>query len=405
MDPSAPRLDCTGTTPATGYHHFHDDLSLNFQCNRWVQWIGPSAIAEVADLAARCDTYPEWIDGFLGLANAARQSDRQLAAAYYDRAAEFFMRPDDPRRPAARSRFAQTMRTMYDVVRDEVPYTGSTLPAIDLRPQAESGSIVVVFGGFDSYIEEFLPMLATMVDAGHRVIAFEGPGQGAALEERGLPMIAEWERPVAAVLDHYRLTDVTVVGESLGGGLVIRAAAFEPRISRVVSMDILDDEFEVIARQIGRGVPPVLRVLLALRAKGIVNAVARRAIARKPVAAWGLQQGMHITGTPTAYDFLRSTTRFNTRRISGLVTADVLLLAGADDHYVPLKQLRRQAANLTRARSVTTRTFTAAERAGNHCQVGNIGAAVRVIQGWLEVSNLSRIAEKTDAAGEFADHA
>ena len=37
-------------------------------------------------------------------------------------------------------------------------------------------------------------MLATMVDAGHRVVAFEGPGQGGALEEHGLPMIAEWER-------------------------------------------------------------------------------------------------------------------------------------------------------------------------------------------------------------------
>ena len=74
-------------------------------------------------------------------------------------------------------------------------------------------------------------MLATMADAGHRVIAFEGPGQGAALEDHGLPMIVEWERPVTAVLDHYRLTDVTVVGESLGGGLVIRAAAFEPRIA------------------------------------------------------------------------------------------------------------------------------------------------------------------------------
>ena len=111
---------------------------------------------------------------------------------------------------------------------------------------------------------------------------------------------------------------------------------------------------------------------------------------------------MHVTGTSTAYDFLRSTTRFNTRRVSQLVTADVLLLAGADDHYVPLKQLRRQAANLVRARSVTTRTFTAAEQASNHCQVGNIGAAVRVIQAWLELSTISRMAEKADATEELA---
>jgi pimeloyl-ACP methyl ester carboxylesterase len=404
MDPSGPRLDCTGTTPAVGYRHFHDDLSLNFQCNRWVQWLGPSAIAEVTELAARCETYPEWIDGFLGLAVAAREADRRLASAYYDRAAEFFMRPDDPRKLGARTRFAQTMRTLYDVSPEGVPYGASVLPAIDLHPQGESGGTIVVFGGFDSYVEEFLPMLAAMVDAGHRVIAFEGPGQGGALEDHGLALAAHWERPVSAVLDHYQLTDVTMIGESLGGGLVIRAAAFEPRISRVVSMDILDDFFEVVAGQIGRGVTPVLRVLLALRAKGIVNAVARRAIARKPVAAWGLQQGMHVTGTATAYDFLRSTTRFDTRRVSQLVTADVLLLAGADDHYVPLKQLRRQAVNLVRARSVTTRTFTAAEQASNHCQVGNIGAAVRVIQAWLELSTISRMAEKADTAEELARH-
>lgn len=385
---SAPRLDATG--PAIGYHHFHEDVSLNLQCNRWVQWLGPSAIPEVTELAARCNSYPEWIDGFLGLAETARQADRRLASAYYDRAAEFFMRPDDPRKLGARTRFVQTMRTLYDVSPDEVPYAGSSLPAVDLHPGAETGSTIVIFGGFDSYIEEFLPMLATMVDAGHRVVAFEGPGQGSALEDRGLAMTAEWERPVSAVLDHYQLADVTMVGESLGGGLAIRAAAFEPRITRVVSMDILDDFFEVVAGQIGRGVAPVLRVLLALRAKGIVNAIARRAIARKPVADWGLQQGMHITGSPTAYDFLRSTTRLNTRRVSELVTADVLLMAGADDHYVPLKQLRRQAANLVRARSVTTRTFTAAEQASNHCQVGNIGAAVRVIQAWLELSTISR---------------
>src|SRR6476661_6776432 len=120
MDSSAPRLDFTGATPAVGYHHFHDDLSLNFQCNRWVQWIGPSAMNEVTELAGRCDIYPEWIDGFLGLADAARDTGRELASAYYDRAAEFFICPDDPRREGARTRFVHTMRALYDVTPDQV---------------------------------------------------------------------------------------------------------------------------------------------------------------------------------------------------------------------------------------------------------------------------------------------
>jgi len=389
MDASAPRLDRSGATPPVGYHRFHPDVSLNFQCNRWVQWIGPSAIPEVAELAAHCGSYPEWVAGFLALADTARAADRPMAAAYYDRAAEFFMRPDDPGRAAVRERFVRTMRELYDVAPEYVPYPGGALPAYDLCPDQPAVSTIVVFGGFDSYIEEFLPMLAAMMDAGHRVIAFDGPGQGGALEEHGLTIIPEWERPMAAVLDHYSLDDVTAVGESLGGGLVIRAAAYEPRIRRVVSMDILDDFFDVIAHQIGRQVTLPLRALLAMRARWIVNAVARRTTARKPVAEWGLQLGMHVTGTSTPYDFLRSTIKFTTRRISHLVTADVLLLAGADDHYVPLPQLWRQEANLTQARSITTRTFTADEQASNHCQVGNIGAAVRVVEGWLNQLNTS----------------
>jgi cephalosporin-C deacetylase-like acetyl esterase len=58
---------------------------------------------------------------------------------------------------------------------------------------------------------------------------------------------------VAAVLDHYGLDDVTASGISLGGGLLIRAAAFETRIRRAVAWDILDDFIEVIGRQIAPG--------------------------------------------------------------------------------------------------------------------------------------------------------
>jgi pimeloyl-ACP methyl ester carboxylesterase len=304
----------------------------------------------------------------------------------------------DPRRSAARARFLHAMRTAYDVTPDLIPFGSGSMPAYDLRPERQIGAPIVMFGGFDSYIEEFLPMIASMVDAGRRIVVFEGPGQGSALEDFGLTMIPEWERPVAAVLDHYGLDDVAAVGISLGGGLVIRASAFEPRITRAVAFDILDDFFEAIARQIGRGVRIPLHALLAARARGVVNAVADRAAARKPVSQWGLQQGMHVTGTATPYDFLRSTTAMSTRKISHRVRADVLLLAGAEDHYVPLKQLGRQAGNLANARSVTTRIFTAAEQASNHCQLGNIGAATRVMEAWLDLTARGSVFDDDTAA-------
>jgi hypothetical protein len=172
MDASAPRLDCTGATPAIGYHQFHHDISVNFQCNRWVQWIGPSAIDEVTELAAHAHDYPELIDGFLALAERARAADRALAGAYYDRAAEFFMTATDARRPATRARFLHAMRTVYHVTPDLIPFGADSVPAYDLRPERQIGAPIVMFGGFDSYIEEFLPMIAGMVDAGRRVVVF-----------------------------------------------------------------------------------------------------------------------------------------------------------------------------------------------------------------------------------------
>jgi pimeloyl-ACP methyl ester carboxylesterase len=383
MDASAPRLDYAGTIPPFGYRQFHRDVSLNFECNRWAEWIGPEAIGEVAQLAARVNTYPEWIDGFLGLAEQVRAAGRPFAAGIYDRAAEFFMTTDDPRRAAARDRFLHTMRTTYDVAPEYIPFDTGALPAYDLRPQRQIGPTIVMFGGFDSYIEEFLPWMAAMVDGGRRVVAFEGPGQGSALEDYRLPLIAEWERPVAAVLDHYGLDDVTAVGISMGGALVVRAAAFEPRITRAVAYDVLDDMLGTVVGQLGPGRALMLRALLAIRARRIINAVAGQAISRLPVAEWGMRQGMRITGTTTPYDFLQSIAAINTRGVSQRVTADVLLLAGADDHFVPLTVLWRQAAALTHARSLTTRIFTADEQASNHCQAGNYGAAARVIDDWL----------------------
>ena len=375
-------LDLRG--PASGYHDFHPDISLNFQCNRFLEWIGPEAHDEIATAVSNVRTYEQWIEAFLALAAQTRAAGRVLAAGYYDRAGEFFMPPQDVRKAAARARFLDTMREQYGVQPDQISYGGAWLPAYDLRPEQSSAKqTMVVFGGYDSYIEEFLPMLTAITAEGHRVVAFEGPGQGSALEDAGLVLTREWERPVAAVLDHYGLDDVTAVGISLGGGLVIRAAAFEPRIRRAVAWDILDDFLEAIGRQIAPGAARVVHALLTLRARRTIDAASARAT-RSPVSQWGLWQGMHITGTTSPHDFFAFARALTTRSVSGRVTADMLLLAGTDDHYVPLHQLYRQARNLTAARSVTTRVFTAAEQASNHCQIGNVGAAVRTILSWVD---------------------
>src|SRR5271155_219445 len=70
---------------------------------------------------------------------------------------------------------------------------------------------------------------------------------------------AEWpdavQLPVGAVLDHFGLDQVTLLGISLDGGLAIRAAAGEPRIARVICDDILTDFLACNLRQFPASAP------------------------------------------------------------------------------------------------------------------------------------------------------
>jgi hypothetical protein len=68
---------------------------------------------------------------------------------------------------------------------------------------------------------------------------------------------------------------------------------------------------------------------------------------------------------------------------SAQVTQDVLLMCREHDSFQPPSLTRAQAKALTAARSVTVRMFTKAEDADQHCQVGNIGLACRVLTTWL----------------------
>ena len=225
--------------------------------------------------------------------------------------------------------------------------------------------------------------LASLQDKGWNVVAFEGPGQGAVLEEQGAPLTHDWHRPVAAVLDTFNLQDVTLVGISLGGCLAIRAAAFEPRVRRVVAFDVLSDFFECMMAVHPGPASSVARGLLATGADGLIDAALPRLVRQSPVLEWGIAQACHVFGCERPAAALRAAQTFHTRDVSERVRQDVLLLAGARDHYVPLSQLWDQMGLMSNARSITARVFTAQEQAQAHCQVGNLPLAIGTISDWV----------------------
>lgn len=378
------RLSPAPTTFTVGYHDIHPDVSVNYQLNRFSDG-SAQMVAEMRGVAARINDYRDYVRELTALSQQAFAQNRPLHAALYLRSAEFFMFPGDPAKQPARKRFISTMREVYGIGEDDaerVPYERGSLPAYRFTPAGQQGTIVM-FGGFDSYIEELFAMAHYLVERRYDVVLFDGPGQGAALEDAGIPMTPDWERPVAAVLDHFALSDVTLFGISLGGCLALRAAAHEHRVARVVCDDILTDFETVVMRQLSATVRIALRALIAARAAGAVNALIGAKQKRSLAVEWGVRQGMHVTGTSTPYDFLRETARYETASTSALVIADVLLFAGSRDHYVPVEQLATQITLLSAARTVTARLFTEAEQAQNHVQIGNVGLSLDIVTDWL----------------------
>ncbi len=374
-------------TLPVGYHRFHRDQLFNYQLNR-PHSLGSGRYEDLAEAGARISSFSQWKTEMGRQATRAEAEGRWRNAAAYWRAAEFYTFADDPDKTLFYDRFLESFHAALagePLERVQVPYGTATLPALVVDapravPRGAGRGTVLLHGGYDSFIEEFYPLLRFFSDAGLRAIGFEGPGQGGARRRAGLPMDWRWEGPVGAVLDHFALDDVTLVGLSMGGYFALRAAAFEKRVRRVIASGHAFDYTRVA--------PAPARWLMTFfhdHLRELTNRVSRWKMRSGGMEAWNIGHMMYIRDTDepmAALDFALELTEANLR--CDRITQDVLLLASTDDHFIPFRLHAEQVRRLVAARSVTDRVFTKAEHAGSHCQIGNVGLALRVMRDWIE---------------------
>lgn len=365
-----------------GYYDLHKIKIIDYQLNRWHS-LGYTSLAEMREAAAHIKTLDDWKAVMVRLAENALADGRLLNATFNFRAAEFFTHPTDPDKKALYDRF---LTLFYDELfanepleRFQIPYGDACLSGYKLPAQGEvCQGTMVIHGGFDSFIEELFSIGCFFANRGYDVILFDGPGQGRVLKEHHLPITYAWEKPAQALLDFFALDDVTWLGISMGGWLCFRAAAFEPRIKRVIALSIAYDYMKI---------PPDFVAGFArwlMRHERVFNLMSGWKMKMMPQEKWGIDNLMYITQTNDPLTAARALLEFNQENLkSDLVKQDVLILSGAEDHFIPLKLHHLQVAALAQARSVTDHIFTRADQAQNHCQVGNIGLALEAMAGWL----------------------
>jgi alpha-beta hydrolase superfamily lysophospholipase len=236
---------------------------------------------------------------------------------------------------------------------------------VDGEPRAT----VILVGGYDGTAEElYLFNGAAALARGYNVLAVDGPGQGAALLQRGLTMRADWEAVVSALVDYLcSRSDVAperiaLIGLSLGAHLAPRAASGEHRVAACVAdcggFDLFEDALGRMPAALARGLRD-RRVWARVVMRGVLAM-----LARKPTAGWALRRGMLVHGARSPLAYIESLRAFSLAGRAGQISCPTWVCnAEEDDIGASAPQL---VAALTCNKTFVR--FTTAEGAGDHCE-------------------------------------
>ena len=364
-----------------GYLSFHKDKVLNYQFNRWYSF-GYATYNDMAKAASEIESFGDWAEGMAKLAREAEAQGRMLNAAFYYRSAEFYLAPGDDEKALLYSKFKSIIHEILKkdgVQITKVPFKGAYLPCLVKKAKDPIGTMAI-HGGFDSFMEEFYSVLDYFCGKGYDTYVFDGPGQGGARRDHGLAFDYRWEQPVSAVLDYFKLEDVTLLGVSLGGYLCFRAAAFEKRIKRVIASSVAYDYTEIPPKLL----QPVIRLFYHTFTNYTNNATLKE-IEKGGFKSWYFQNLMYMQKAERPIDAIQYLTEMTAEALHlDNIFQDVLILTGRDDHLTPFKMHQKQVKALTNANSVTDKIFFKDSHASNHCQVGNVKLSLDIMDHWIQ---------------------
>ena len=379
----------------TGQSRFFKDQTYHFQTLRALsdEPYGGSDTEEVLETVKhiRSGDAQGWYKAWSAtaertLALAERTQDPQsrggafLRAHTYFRTAEFLLPPSDSKRIIATqknmSAFYTGLATLgikYEHM--EAPYgKGYHLPMNYYPAEAQNRkkTLLVFHGGYDSTLEElYFVLVKDAHDHGYDVLTFDGPGQGLVLRQQKLPFTYEWEKPTGAVMDtflahHARPQKMVLIGMSMGGYLAPRAAAFDSRFDGVVAYDVFFDLGAVGKRY----VPKMAFWMRDHGMTGLVDTLINWKASRAPGVRWALDNGMWTLGKEHPLDVIDEFQKYTLAGVAQRIKCDVLILAGTEDHFVPVEQVKSFQDALTSARSVTTKVYDRESGGAEHCQLG-----------------------------------
>lgn len=352
---------------------FPNHLPFDFQMLRLASHIatGGSELNQLFSVAAEIPepTPSGWYDawhrlaqredtsGVAAMAAGSTSSARDffLRAANYYRVSAFYLGEERPEKRASnvesRAAFAKAQPYLdHYLLNVSIPWRGGPLPGYLLLPRQSGKTSAVVFvGGTDASKEEvYFSGARRLVDRGHAVLIFDGPGQGESLLINGHRATPDWDTLGPAffdVLSRFPTIDlerVGLLGISMGGYYAPKIASAEHRFKCLAvwgaCFDVLEDLYDFY--------PTIQRTLREIG--GVDETTARQ--------FWGA---------------------FNLRAASKLITGPVLITHGADDRVTNCAAAQKFAAAL--GDKAELRMYDG----GGHCMYNMPTVAMPEIFDWI----------------------
>lgn len=322
---------------------------------------GQADIGEVLDTGSRIDFTDEWswpctwcetARRIESMARASVAKGRQISAGKaYLRAATYYraalLHHPDPKDPsnletaikaaAAYDRAVEALHLPAQAVR--VPYDGHVLPGYFFRsPHARGDAPLLIFQqGRDAWPESGKHLQDDALERGYHFLFVHSPGQGLALRQSGLPFRPDWEKVVQPIVDTaIRIAGVdrrriALLGWSMGGALVPRAAAFEKRLRLVIANPGVLDWGQASRAQYERYFPDLLPLLDRDPAR--FDLEMGRLMAAQPLIRWYVNDAMAKHGAGSPSRLLLDMARYTNVPVVDRIEARTLVMDGTAESF------------------------------------------------------------------------
>lgn len=315
------------------------------------------------------------------------------AATYYDTAAFFLDATDDPDRMlptweehrAAWEGFARNHEPQ--IQRVSIPYEGTELEGYLFTVDRGEGRrpLLILNNGSDGPVSAmWLQGAAGGLARGYNCLAFDGPGQGAALWRQGLHFRPDWEAVITPVVDFALGLDIVdpdricLLGVSQAGYWVPRAVAFEERIAAAIA----DPGVWDVSTSWFAHLPPPMVELLDAGEKEVFDGYIWEGA--PPRQAGMLRFRMHPFGSDSAYEVFKAVREYSLDGVAGRITCPILITDPDNEQFWPEQSGRLYESVSTPDDQKDLVQFTAAEGADSHCEPRALGVRDQRIFDWLD---------------------